>query len=388
MIDKENSGVRRLEDDSANDACDSGGGREELALVIKSDTIGDTVSPPKSEDDAARTTTPQKRNGTSGAEPALALLVEIASVLVPDRKQGKKKENRGFHSSVYWVGPANPSGYRRREILVHRTLSLRSSSEGSEETDEDESSSSFEEYVLTVDDGSLFLFHTSMKQLVNSSRPEEYADCGGLRFDVFTTPQDIINSLHSTVSSMSSVDSVKEKEKHAISNENTTGSAMSYRLVGSVFLSAAEIMARCDEQRYCFPLMDNWRTVHQRSPKNAIQRAKAKRSLFGGQMALRFRLASQTDIAVLDSMAKNKSARQLQSDLIRNYTEMQPAEIITEVDEATLSAEVSMRHLLNVSPVAKEALRKFWHDTEKRIMVKVRLACLVLHLLARWLIPP
>mmetsp|Transcript_8253 Transcript_8253/g.17758 ORF Transcript_8253/g.17758 Transcript_8253/m.17758 type:complete len:1105 (-) Transcript_8253:213-3527(-) len=354
----------RLENDSASDACDAGGGRGGLALVLKNDTRSDTL-PPKSEEEAAKTTAPPKRNGTSGGEPVLSLLVEIASVLVPDRKQGTKQ----VHSSVYWVGPANPSGYRRREFLVHRTLSLRSSSPGGEEADDDEASS-FEDYVLTVDDGSLFLFNTSMKQLVNSSRPEEYADRGGLRFDVFTTPLDLVNSLHSTVSSMSSVDSVKEKEKHAISNDNTTASSMSYRLVGSVFLSAAEIMARCDEQRYNFQLMDNWRTVHQRSSRNALQRAKTKRSLFGGRLALRFRLASQTDIALLDSMAKNRSARQLQSDLIRNYTEMQPADNITEVDEASFSAESSVKHLLNISPVAKEAVRKFWHDTEKRIMVK------------------
>ena len=157
---------------------------------------------------------------------------------------------------------------------------------------------------------------------------------------------------------------------------------MSYRLVGSVFLSAAEIMARCDEQRYDFQLMDNWRTVHRQSSKT-LQRAKTKRSIFGGQMALRFRIASQTDIAVLDSMAKNKSARQLQSDLIRNHTEMQPAENITEVDEGLISAESSVQHLMNMSPVAQEALRKFWHDTEKRIMVKVRLACLVIHFLVQ-----
>ena len=379
MIDRDNLGTLRLKDDSACDVCDASGGRGGMTLVLKSDTtISSDTLPPMSEEEPANSTVPPKTNGASGAEP-LSLLVEIASVLVPNRRKRGEKESRGFHSSVYWVGPVNPSGYRRRESLVHRTLSLRSSSSGGEE---DDGTSSFEEYVLTVEDGSLFLFDTSMKQLVNSSRPEEYADCGGLRFDVFTTPQHIINSLHSTVSSMSSVDSVREKERHAISNDNTTGSSMSYRLVGSVFLSAAEIMARCDEQRYDFQLMDNWRTVHRQSSKT-LQRAKTKRSIFGGQMALRFRIASQTDIAVLDSMAKNKSARQLQSDLIRNHTEMQPAENITEVDEGLISAESSVQHLMNMSPVAQEALRKFWHDTEKRIMVKVRLACLVIHLLVQ-----
>ena len=146
----------------------------------------------------------------------------------------------GMHCTVSWIGPVNPSGRKRRVSILHRTktwstststtASQNPSSAANTDLGEDddhnvENAQDSVENIFTVNDASLFLFRTSMKQLVNASLESTstandddddgdiaYLDCGGLRFDIFEKPLDIIRSVYSTLLA----DSTSAKADNAI----------------------------------------------------------------------------------------------------------------------------------------------------------------------------
>lgn len=126
---------------------------------------------------------------------------------------------------------------------------------------------------FTVNDASLFLFRTSMRQLVNAASSDTkwmsedvHADpsSGGLRFDIFERPLDVLNSAYSTILAENMV----ELETNALTDgEIKLASPLSpmslslfnstYRLVGSVFLTPYDILSRCDKQRFECDMLEN-----------------------------------------------------------------------------------------------------------------------------------
>ena len=347
------------------------------------------------------------------------LLVEVVKATIPKRRGSNKRDDktsRGMHCTATWVGPTNPSGRKRREKLLHRTNTLKidykadSSTSSSNapivslglgaglEDEQAEEGVDCTEHIFTVDDSSLFLFKTTMKQLVNASINSSQAAAaspatddddesasnesedgavvvtnGGLRFDIFEKPLDMLNSVYSTVLA----DNRKEKEDNAVTRESSS-SFNSYRLVGSVFLSPEEILSKCDEQRFECDLMENWRKVLQQNQGSNFQRLATKK-VDGGRLALRFRVASEFDMEFMNTLAaSNKRSTSgvnvaLQTTLIQcgSNKKLEPAQLITEVDENMLAAETSIKAIGNMSPVAQESMRYlFSNDTEKRIFVK------------------
>ena len=153
----------------------------------------------------------------------------------------------GMHCTVSWIGPVNPSGRKRRVSILHRTKTWSTSTASQNQSsaantdlgdgeDHIENAQDSVENIFTVNDASLFLFRTSMKQLVNASLESTstandddndgdvaYLDCGGLRFDIFEKPLDIIRSVYSTLLA----DSTSEKEDNAITTcDNETLSSI------------------------------------------------------------------------------------------------------------------------------------------------------------------
>jgi len=295
------------------------------------------------------------------------------------------------------------------------------------------------EHIFTVNDASLFLFRTTMKQLVNaSSLPSGDGDVdngrddtsshpssngGGIRFDIFEKPLDMLTSVYSTVLADTNV---SEKEHHALtrdslsSSSNASSTSMgSYRLVGSVFLSPHDVLEACDEVRFEKDLMSNyWNSIHgqqQQRKQGGNHRSSPGSGSFqngirsnsnsttiqrvdGGKLALRIRVASEFDVAFMKSLQENENKSAyvanvaLQMAMVNagtsgssnnntrssinssngsNRTKLQPAQLITEMDENRLTAETSLKTIANLSPMAKESVRYlFSNDTEKRLLVK------------------
>lgn len=328
----------------------------------------------------------------------------------------------GMHCTVSWIGPVNPSGRKRRVSILHRTktwstststtASQNPSSAANTDLGEDddhnvENAQDSVENIFTVNDASLFLFRTSMKQLVNASLESTstandddndgdvaYLDCGGLRFDIFEKPLDIIRSVYSTLLA----DSTSEKEDNAITTcDNETLSSItpfsSYRLVGSVFLTPKEILSMCNEQRFEYDLIENCKMIQfppkqpqqdGDSPKSSISTMKRRR-LNGASLALRIRLASEFDIEFMKTLREineeesndtNGINQALRTTFLRgnrsgHQNNLKLAKIVTEIDENVLAAKSSMKAIGNLSPIAQESLRYlFSDDIWKRIMVQ------------------
>ena len=381
-------------------------------------------------------------NNKNNNQDEITFLIEIVKATIPktsntkrSKKNNKTNNNessskRGMHCTTSWVGPINPSGRKRRESIIHRTKMLKSKSSidatsptavgtGSEQqlqmNNEEEEDMEVIEHVFTVNDSSLFLFKTSMKQLVNASIPlnqEESSsktstndevdtlNSGGLRFDIFDRPLD--NMFTSVVFS----DNITEKEASAVIARESSKSKLlstSYRLVGSVFLTPKEILDKCDEVRFECQLFENWRKVQQQTQQSQqhqqqlYQRADSNgsttkgitmKSVNGTSLALRIRVASKFDIDFIRSLSKDDTDTNingvnvaLQSTLIQhdgggtNQTKkkklLKPATLITELDENLLTAESSIKAISNISPIAQESVRYlFSSDTEKRLLVK------------------
>ena len=332
----------------------------------------------------------------------------------------------GMHCTVSWIGPVNPSGRKRRVSILHRTktwstststtASQNPSSAANTDLGEDddhnvENAQDSVENIFTVNDASLFLFRTSMKQLVKASLEStpttnddgndgdniSSLDCGGLRFDIFEKPLDIIRSVYSTLLA----DSISEKEDNAITTyDSETLSSFSsitpfssYRLVGSVFLTPKEILSMCNEQRFECDLIENCKMIQfppkqpqqdGDSPKSSISTMKRRR-LNGASLALRIRLASEFDIEFMKTLREineeesndtNGINQALRTTFLRgnrsgHQNNLKLAKIVTEIDENVLAAKSSMKAIGNLSPIAQESMRYlFSDDIWKRIMVQ------------------
>ena len=303
---------------------------------------------------------------------------------------------RGMHCTAYWVGPINPSGRKRREKLLHRTKTMKIRSrhssdcsspsdsfeednDGLEEEEDGDIMMNIEctEHIFTINDASLFLFKTSMKQLINASIAYEddtsdMYNSGGLRFDVFEKPSD--NLLTKGMNTVFVLDeNITEKENNAavVSTQQQSSSITNYRLIGSVFLTPQEIIQHCDEVRFTRGLIEDWRGIQRTTSTNTGNNhciSKSMKSVNGANLALRIRVASEYDVAFMKSLSRDEVVLSQQSN---NNTKLQPATLITELDENLLTAETSMKAIGNISPLAQESMRYFFSDdTEKRILVK------------------
>jgi hypothetical protein len=74
-------------------------------------------------------------NTTNETTNEITFLIEVAKATIPKTKQRKGWVNNlprnvtnnkdfGIHCTATWVGPVNPSGRRRREWPLHRTMTL------------------------------------------------------------------------------------------------------------------------------------------------------------------------------------------------------------------------------------------------------------------------
>ena len=433
----------------------------------------------------------------------ISFLVEIAKATIPKRrrrggargdgdrgdrggnngsKSGSSRKVLGMHCTAHWVGPVNPSGRRRRERPLHRTRTLRitetdvsggggvvgPSSEAAVVSRSDsvysgasplagggggsgkEMAVDCTEHVFTVNDASLFLFRTTMKQLVNASlggprsaaaaamadddddddggvgddeRDDErdddaraassssssspcVVDGGGLRFDVFERPLDVLNSVYTTIladysMSEQEASAMTDGEKKSSSSSSSSSSPLfnnAYRLVGSVFLTPHDILSRCDETRFECEMMENWRGMQRQQQRSgggprgggggggggggaSMTSMTTPKRVDGARLALRIRVASEFDVAFMRSIeefydeedaAKGVNAT-LRSALMRarNATHLEPAQLVTEIDENVLTAENTVMKLVNLTPAAMESVRYMMsNDVERRVMVK------------------
>ena len=369
-------------------------------------------------------------SGSSGSD-ELTFLIEVVKATIPLPFQSSKKKNntpsssssnRGIHCTTSWIGPINPSGYKRRCKFVHRTKTLKSSggkqdtassssninTEKDDKDDEDEVDCT--EHIFTVNDSSLFLFKTSMKQLANATISSEVDDensskskdttkdtqdiqdmlsSGGLRFDVFERPLD---NMFTSVATTLIADNISEKESNALTRE-VPSSSSAFRLVGSLFLTPQELLENCNEERFECSVMENWKRIHtnyqglrgEGSMKGRLDSVSKSmmttKVVNGAKLALRIRLASKFDIAFIKSLAMDDSETNggvntaLQSTLIQHDgsggTNKQLQQLITEVDENLMTADTTMKALGNISPIAQESVRYlFSNDTEPRLLVK------------------
>lgn len=357
----------------------------------------------------------------------LTFLIEVVKATIPLPFQSSKKKNnttssssnRGIHCTTSWIGPINPSGYKRRCKFVHRTKTLKSSGKqdtassssnvDAEEDDiDDEDEIDCTEHIFTVNDSSLFLFKTSMKQLANATISSKVDDeninskskdttkdtqdtlsSGGLRFDVFERPLD---NMFTSVATSLLADNISEKESNALTRE-VPSSSSAFRLVGSVFLTPIQILENCNEERFECNVIENWKRIHthyqglsgEGSMKGRLDSVSKSmmttKVVNGAKLALRIRLASNFDIAFIKSLAVDDSDggsgvnTALQSTLIQHDgsrgTNKQLQQLITEVDENLMTADTTMKALGNISPIAQESVRYlFSNDTEPRLLVK------------------
>ena len=411
-------------------------------LLGASSVEGDASHPGEHSDEAP---TPKKRGGNvvknaandnkskndpnitvnkadGGGNEPINILIEIVGATLPNRLISggvKWEDSRGMYCAVHWVGPPNPSGRKRREVFLHRTKSLKvkkrsksakknvvrtESSELDDEANEDEHHA---EYIFTVNEKSLFLFMTTMKQLVNassntssliypaSSQPPSTNDSeegnaflwknGGLRFDVFLKPLDALSKVSSRIAASNKC----KKEENAITqSESSFSSSMiaSYRLMGSIFLTPADILNRCNEERFEVDLNDELRQIQQHPQlqigSNYGQPERITKPDNGGKLALRMRLASESDMAFL----KLHSDPHVCNDAVKNHSTLQSSlsgqgncyttalkhvPLLTEIDKSLLTAKSSIRAISVMAPVAHESLRYLTSDDKvPRVLVK------------------
>lgn len=378
---------------------------------------------------------------TNTSEQPLTFLIEIVGTTLSTKQQNRfsktrsswGEDSRGMHCTTTWVDPATTKRFgkatKREELVLHRTKTLRmdgtksltnSTSDLSTVTTEASSAGSdaatksaksinttfvddgedeglmHAEHIFTVDDASLFLFHTSMEQMVNASKNskdskninitdeeegDNYLNSGGLRFDIFEKPLDALSTVYRTVLA----DSVSVKEANAIiSSDSSSPLLASYRLLGSVFLTPKEILERCDEERFEYDLHDGLRKEQQSKNRQgkSLQRGNdtMRRSGSVGRLALRIRVATDMDIAFIETLQSSDansseiSIAQLNDALRKNNPDretLKPVQLITEMDENVLTAQTSLKAISNIAPVAQESMRYlFSNDVEKRVMVK------------------
>jgi len=348
-------------------------------------------------------------------ETPVQILVEIVGATLPrplSSSVSPWEDSRGVHCTVHWVGPPLPSGRKRRERWLHRTKSLpvgraaasaigpSAEAERTDDNDEEvEDDDLFEESVFTVDDGAFFAFRTTIRELAgaaawsaaetaSSNRDDDddgsyddeyYLKRGGLRFDVFLKPMDTF----STVSRYIAASTASEKEAHAVAFDESSVSSTAiagYRLVGSAFVASDDILKRCNEERFELDLDGELRKRQQLPAAGSFHSSSGSKSSTGGKLALRWRLASQSDLAFLQSLADvdnstdtadaNRRRIRLQSPRSHDPLPKSPP-LLTEVDEHVMTVHSSIKALTSMAPVARESMRYlFSSDDEPRVLVK------------------
>eukprot|EP00956_Cyclotella_meneghiniana_P020727 scaffold36991_cov79-Cyclotella_meneghiniana.AAC.3 len=391
-------------------------------LVLKSMDDGDTNINDKSCNKSCDTIHEGKinSNGTNiGLDTQLTFLIEIAGITLPPNKSSAHKwmmdlgdtstlNPRGMHCTATWINKPKTAADAPREETIHRTKTMRvvggkevadpdltvSTSESSDDTTvsaEEEGRNS--EHILTVDDSSLFLFDTTMKQLLhaqthssdedNQSAQDQFLkkvkSCGGLRFDIFEKPIDALSSIYRSVLA----ESTREKEDNATDASFSYSSKKllanynaSYRLIGSVFLTPEEIVSRCDEERFECNLCSGLRK-EQRNQKTLDRRSTFEN---GGKLALRIRKASEFDKVFIRTLRYcDVNNIQMTIDMLNNAVRendpsrppLEPVTITTEIDEKEVGVQASLKALGDLSPQAFESVRYlFSDDTQPRVFVK------------------
>ncbi len=236
----------------------------------------------------------------------LPILIEIVAATIPKKPRNDASNSltpqltpqaRGMHCTANWIGPVNPSGRKRRETFFHRTKTLKLNSDSDMALDATPDINTvgkynhLEEHIFTVEDSSLYLFKTTMKQLVNASSHDDRMSNGGLKFDLYEKP---INLLTTSVGNALSDIIRQEKEACARSRDNSASLSLlggSYRLIGTVYLSPQDILSSCDGSRIEFEMVDRLALTRQNGQKPG-QKA---RKVFGARLVLRMRKASYTD---------------------------------------------------------------------------------------------
>lgn len=401
-----------------NDSVDSKKKDTEKKLVISTTPQDPSTNSgiPTTASTSKEASTNINSSSSSGSD-ELTFLIEVVKATIPLPFQSSKKKNvsaslnRGIHCTTSWIGPINPSGYKRRCKFVHRTKTLKSGKQDAsssivdqEDDLDDDDEIDCTDHIFTVNDSSLFLFKTSMKQLANAtisskavenSKSKDAKDTldmlssGGLRFDVFERPLD---NMFTSVAKSLMADNISEKEYNALTRE-VPSSSSAFRLVGSVFLTPQEILDHCNEERFECNVIENWKRIHtnyqglrgEGSMKGRMDSVSKSmmttKAVNGAQLVLRTRLASKFDIAFMKSLAIDDSDggsgvnTALQSTLIQHDgsggTNKQLQQLITEVDENLMTADTTMKALGNISPIAQESVRYlFSNDTEPRLLVK------------------
>ena len=248
-----------------------------------------------------------------------------------------------------------------------------------------------------------------MRQLVNAASSDtkwmsddvQHADptSGGLRFDIFERPLDVLNSAYSTILAENMADletnALTDEEIKLASPSITTSLSLfnsTYRLVGSVFLTPYDILSRCDEQRFECDMLENWRKIQRQAKRGsggggggtASSSSTAQmlpKRVDGARLALRIRVASEFDIVFMrsieemyDSVDNTKGVNlTLRAALMkaRNTRNLEPASIVTELDESLLTAENSMKAIGNFVPMMIEPIRYMMsNDIDTRELVK------------------
>lgn len=408
-------------------------GKSELVLKSKNDEVTDTsdTSCTKSCD----TIHEGNDNSTSiDLDTQLAFLIEIAGITLPPNKSSAHKwmmdlgetstlNPRGMHCTATWVDKPKTVAGTAREETLHRTKTMRiiggkevtvtdpdltvSTSESSDDTHvsaEEERRNS--EHILTVDDSSLFLFDTSMKQLLHAQTHSSDEDnrsaqeqlltkiksCGGIRFDIFEKPIDALSSIYRYVSQISLskfpisffsfcfnhfsrsvlAESTREKEDNATDASFSYSSKKlylanynaSYRLIGSVFLTPEDIVSSCNSERFESNLCSGLRKEH-RSQKKSLDRRSTFSPENGGKLALRIRKASEFDKVFIRTLRhcdvnNVRMTIDMLNDAVRENDptrpHLEPVTITTEYDEKEVGVQASLKAIGDLSPQAFESV--------------------------------
>ncbi len=319
----------------------------------------------------------------------LSILIEIVAATIPKNPRQKASNTltpqaRGMHCTANWIGPVNPSGRKRRETFFHRTKTLKLNSDSDMALDATPDINTvgrfnhLEEHIFTVEDSSLFLFKTTMKQLVNASSHDERMSNGGLKFDLYEKP---INLLTTSVGNALSDIIRHEKEACAKTRENSVSSLLggSYRLIGTAFLSPQDILSSCDGSRIEFEMVDRLALTRQNGQKPS-QKA---RKVFGARLVLRMRKASDTDLAFMKLLHRKMKFGGAGNDLALlkdlktegeegcEDEDILPVQLVTEIDEKLIAAQTSFECMGNVAHATQESIRYLISDdTEKKYLVK------------------
>ena len=341
---------------------------------------------------------PEKINSIDDVNEELTILIEIVAATIPKKivrheaslaasaaaaASSLTPQARGMHCTANWIGPVNPSGRKRRETFFHRTKTLKLN--GDTDTSLDATPdintvgkfNNLEEHIFTVEDSSLFLFKTTMKQLVNASAHDDRMSNGGLKFDLYEKPVNIL-----TTSVSNALSDIIRNEKEACATTMTRESSVSsllggsYRLIGTVFLSPKDIISSCDGSRIEFEMVNKLALTRQ----NGHKPAHVARKIAGGRLVLRMRKACETDIAFMKLLRRKLKFGGAGDDLalLKDLSEgdeeggggvdedILPVQLLTEIDEKLIAAQTSFECIGHMAHATQESIRYLISDDTER----------------------